>query len=84
MTRAELAAACRRVLDGAWDPAGYTKPSPERYPWQWLWDSCFHAIVWAHLGETDRAVAELRNVFAHQADDGFVPHMTYWRAPQLH
>ena len=34
--------------------------------------------VWAHLGEADRAVTELRNVLAHQAADGFVPHMTYW------
>ena len=25
---------------------GYSRPSPGHYPWQWYWDSCFHAIVW--------------------------------------
>jgi hypothetical protein len=82
--RRELAARAREVLDAHWQPEGYTVPNLQVYPHQWLWDSCFHAIVWAHLGDGDRAIAELRNVFAHQAEDGFVPHMTYWRAPQLH
>jgi len=80
----ERRAAARRILDGHWQPEGYTVPNGHVYPHQWLWDSCFHAIVWAHLGEAERAVAELTNVFARQADDGFVPHMTYWRAPDLH
>ena len=76
MTRAELAAACRRVLEGAWDPAGYTKPSPERYPWQWLWDSCFHAIVWAELAD-DRCVVEVARLLDAQDDVGFIPHVIY-------
>jgi hypothetical protein len=76
MDRAELAAASRHVLEAAWDPAGYTAPSPERYPWQWLWDSCFHAIVWAELGD-ERAVVELERLLAAVDDDGFVPHVLY-------
>ena len=24
---------------------GFSVPSPRSYPWQWYWDSCFHAIV---------------------------------------
>lgn len=77
-------ARARAVLEAHWRPEGYTVPNASVYPHQWLWDSCFHAVVWAHLGEGDRALAELRNVFAHQAPDGFVPHLTYWRAPDLH
>ena len=34
---------------------GWTCPSADLYPHQWLWDSCFHAIVWAELGD-ERAV----------------------------
>lgn len=76
MRRDELAAAARQVLEDAWDPAGYTAPSPERYPWQWLWDSCFHAIVWAELGD-DRAVVELGCLLGAADGDGFVPHVLY-------
>ena len=59
-------------------------PNATTYPWQWLWDSCFHAVCWAHLGEGGRAVAELGNVLAHQAPDGFVPHLTYWDGADVH
>jgi hypothetical protein len=76
VTRDELAGAAFAVLDAAWDPAGYTAPSPERYPWQWLWDSCFHAIVWAELGD-ERGLIELTRLLDAQDDDGFVPHVLY-------
>jgi hypothetical protein len=76
VTREELAAGARAVLEAAWDPAGYTAPSPERYPWQWLWDSCFHAIAWAELGD-DRGVVELERLVAARDADGFVPHILY-------
>ncbi len=82
--RDELEARALAVLDAHWQSEGYTVPNLAVYPHQWLWDSCFHAVVWAQVGRPERAVAELRNVFAHQAADGFVPHMTYWRAPRLH
>ncbi|MCI0778964.1 MAG: hypothetical protein J4N32_03015, partial [Chloroflexi bacterium] len=26
----------------------YLCPSPNEYPWQWFWDSCFHAVIMAH------------------------------------
>lgn len=69
------------VLEARWREPGFTVPNPATYPWQWLWDSCFHAIVWSALGRADRAVAELRSVFAHQDASGFVPHLTYWGEP---
>jgi len=45
---------------------------------EWLWDSCFHAMV---LAEREPGVAkdELRSVMANQEPDGFVPHMNYFR-----
>jgi hypothetical protein len=65
-----------------WREPGYTCPNAARYPWLWLWDSCFHSIIWAELGEPDRSVAELRWVFEGQDDaTGFVPHMAYVGAP---
>lgn len=79
-----LAAAARAVLDGNWRPEGYTVPNAEVYPFQWLWDSCFHSIAWATLGEPDRAVRELRHLFRTQTADGFVPHIDYEFAPDHH
>ncbi len=70
----------RDVLEANWRTPGFCVPNAATYPWQWLWDSCFHAVVWLHLGEPDRAVTELTHALAHQAPDGFVPHMTYWSA----
>ncbi len=79
-TAVALTATARSILDAAWrdDGAGggYCVPNPQTYPWQWLWDSCFHAVAWAHLGDP-RAVAELSSVLACQDDDGFVPHLRY-------
>jgi len=44
----------------------------------WLWDSCFHAVVWGALGDAERAVRELRTALAGQDPlTGFVPHMAY-------
>lgn len=71
----------RRILDSAWREPGYCVPNAEVYPHQWLWDSCFHSLIWIALGD-DRALTELTNAMAHQDEaTGFVPHMTYWDQP---
>ncbi|MFA9431834.1 hypothetical protein [Egicoccus sp. AB-alg2] len=70
----------RSLLERNWRADGYTSPNLETYPWQWLWDSCFHAIVWARLGDP-RASTELRSVFLHQRANGFVPHVGYQHDP---
>lgn len=77
---AAIDATVRSILEAAWQPAGYTTPNPRIYPWQWLWDSCFHAILWGLLGDR-RALVELESVFACQTDSGFVPHMGYHTDP---
>lgn len=64
-----------------WRDGGFTVPNGSVYPWQWLWDSCFHALVWAELGDGERAVTELANALAPQDELGFVPHMTYHDDP---
>lgn len=53
-------------------------PSAETYPFQWLWDSCFHAVVLSHL-DNARAQSELRSLLANQLPDGFVGHVTFWQ-----
>jgi hypothetical protein len=55
----------------------FTVPSADRYPFQWFWDSCFHAVVWARL-DLERAMDELRALFAVQTADGLIPHVVFW------
>ncbi len=63
----------RHTLDGH----QYTVPSPRTYPYQWLWDSCFHAIVLAEL-DPEAAKAEIRSLLTRQFEDGMIPHMIFW------
>lgn len=57
----------------------YTVPSPELYPFQWLWDSCFHAIIYSHF-DLERAKREIRSVVSHTLENptGLLPHIIYW------
>lgn len=82
MAGPDSATAARSVLDAAWvDPPGFAKPNPSKYPWQWLWDSCFHATIWSGLGDP-RALTELETLFAMELKSGFIPHMGYARDPR--
>lgn len=56
----------------------YTVPSPDTYPFQWLWDSCFHAIILSLCGSFEDAKKELISLVSHQFDNGMIPHMIYW------
>ena len=68
-------------MDAHWlEDRGYCVPNPAVYPHLWLWDSCFHAIIWAHLGD-GRAPRELAAVLDGQLPDGLVPHMRYGGQP---
>ncbi|MEA2340563.1 MAG: hypothetical protein QOG11_640 [Solirubrobacteraceae bacterium] len=83
----ELAPGARAVLDGNWREGTYrgrtyafSVPSPRSYPWQWYWDSGFHAIVRARY-DPARARAELETLL-HAADpDGFIGHTVLWGHP---
>lgn len=80
-----------RLLESHWDEEhGYCRPNTAIYPHLWLWDSCFHAIVWAHLGDR-RALRELDALLAGQLAGGMLPHMRYlgrrpdaWLGPLPH
>ena len=53
-------------------------PSMGTYPFQWFWDSCFHAVVLSHV-DVERARRELRSLLANAQPDGFVAHVTFWQ-----
>jgi hypothetical protein len=67
-----------RKSDGV--PFGYTCPSPQHYPWQWYWDSCFTAITWRRF-DADRSRRELASLLAAQRADGFIGHTIFWNQP---
>jgi hypothetical protein len=78
---------CRSVLEASWTvgerdgvPYAYTRPSPERYRWQWYWDSCFAALAWRHF-DASRSRAELETLLAAARPDGFVGHTIFWEHP---
>lgn len=56
----------------------YTVPSPSSYPYQWLWDSCFHSIIYSHF-DLKKAKEEIFSLMSKQFENGMVPHMIYWK-----
>src|SRR5680860_541153 len=79
--------AVRALLEAGWtegvaasgDRFSYTRPAP-RYPEQFFWDSCFHAVAWSRL-DPARARAELRSLVAAQRPDGLIGHTIFWHRP---
>src|SRR5262245_22992636 len=53
-------------------------PSTGTYPFQWFWDSCFHAIVLSHF-DVERGESELRGLLSQIQPDGLVPHVIFWQ-----
>lgn len=68
----------RDFMTSQWREPGFTCPNAGTYPWLWLWDSCFHSLIWAALGDPDRARTELTSALALQRSSGFVPHVVYY------
>jgi len=58
----------------------YVMPSPEKYPFQWWWDSCFHTFILCSLGEFELARQNFHSLFQMQERDGFVGHMVFWES----
>ena len=58
------------------DRGTYTVPTAGLYPFQWNWDSCLVALGQRHLDEA-RAWTEIDTLFAHQWEDGMVPHIVF-------
>jgi glycogen debranching enzyme len=57
----------------------YIAPALKPYPFQWFWDTCFHVVMLARLGEHDLAKRNLRSLFSMQEENGFVGHMIFWK-----
>ena len=82
--REQIRRRCEEVLRQNWQegisrdgrPFGFTCPSPGRYPWQWYWDSCFHAIAWRRF-DPPRARRELQSLLDAQRPDGFIGHTIF-------
>ena len=86
LTRPELENRARRILltnlrQGVADWNGqefsFVVPSLTGYPFQWFWDSCFHAIALTHL-DPAQAQAELTTLLRAARPDGFIPHIVFW------
>ena len=86
MDRPQLEEAARKILlsnlrQGVADWNGkeysFVVPSLVGYPFQWFWDSCFHAIALTHL-DKQQAVAELTTLMSGAQPDGFIPHIIFW------
>jgi hypothetical protein len=78
---------CAATLESGWTVGtrdgvefAYTRPSPDRYPWQWYWDSCFAAIVWRRF-DRERSRRELETLLAAAREDGFIGHTIFWERP---
>src|SRR5690348_9959239 len=59
---------------------GYTCPDLIKYPDQFFWDSCFHALTWSRI-DPRRAMQELRSLGAPQQESGMIGHTTFWQGP---
>lgn len=59
-------------------PFSYTCPSPTAYPFQWFWDSCFHAVALSRLAPA-AAKREIWSLLSVQRPDGFLPHVIFWQ-----
>jgi glycogen debranching enzyme len=58
----------------------YVMPSPQRYPFQWWWDTCFHIFILCALDEMELAKQNFRSLFTMQSKNGFVGHMIFWES----
>ncbi|MGW7572177.1 MGH1-like glycoside hydrolase domain-containing protein [Streptomyces tendae] len=56
----------------------FTCPSPDSYPFQWAWDSAFHAIALSRV-DSRRGTAEIDTLLRGVMSDGFLPHMLLWQ-----
>ena len=67
----------RGVADWNGKEFSFVVPSLTGYPFQWFWDSCFHAIALTHL-DLEQAKAEISTLLSGAQPDGFIPHIIFW------
>ena len=88
MQRPELELAAQDILLGnlrrgtaEWNGQEYSfvVPSLTGYPFQWFWDSCFHAIALIYI-DLNQAKAELDTLMSAALTNGFIPHIIFWES----
>ncbi|MFI5227817.1 MAG: hypothetical protein ACHQWU_02035 [Gemmatimonadales bacterium] len=87
-SNSDVTIGARQVLERNWREGrtpgglvfGYTCPDASKYPDQFFWDSCFHALSWSRL-DPARAMRELRSLGAAQQPSGLIGHTTFWDGP---
>ena len=88
MQRPELELAAQDILLGnlrrgtaEWNGQEYSfvVPSLTGYPFQWFWDSCFHAIALIYI-DLNQAKAELDTLLSAALTNGFIPHIIFWES----
>ena len=77
MPTTDLDQGARDILT-ANDRGGYTVPNGRVYPFQWNWDSAFVALGFDTY-DRNRAWTEVETLFRAQWDDGFLPHIVFWK-----
>ncbi len=87
-SHSDILAGAKHALEGNWRQGvnaygvkfGYTCPDSRKYPDQFFWDSCFHALAWSRF-DPKRAMLELRSLAAAQQPSGMIGHTTFWHGP---
>ena len=86
ISREQLEEGARRILlsnlrQGVADWNGkeysFVCPSLTGYPFQWFWDSCFHALALLHI-DPEQAKKEMRSLMSGAQPSGFIPHIIFW------
>lgn len=77
MNSTDLNTAAREILQ-ANNRGDYTVPNGRVYPFQWNWDSAFVALGFDAF-DRNRAWSEIETLFRAQWDDGFLPHIVFWK-----
>ncbi len=75
----ELERQAKELLIRNYEATGgkYICPSWPYYPYQWFWDSCFHAIACSHLDMHDLAKNEITALLSFQDERGCIPFRVY-------
>jgi hypothetical protein len=59
-------------------PFHFYRPSLQKYgPYQWLWDSGCHMMVWSHRNVSN-SIADMRTMLQMQQPDGRIPELIFW------
>ena len=66
----------QKILLNNYQKGGFTIPTENLYPFQWMWDSGFIALGFAHF-DIEKAKSEINNILNAQWDNGFIPHIVF-------